>query len=110
MRVLGGDMRLEELTEIPVFQVFHHHAVRFFAVAGTQDAGDIAILQSSQDPHVSLEVQPVRQKRFLVSRKDQSEERELPKMERLCASPCAARRTFNLEHAEFSGKKKKIRK
>jgi hypothetical protein len=79
MRVLGSDMRLEKLAEIPVFQVFHHHAVRFFAIAGAEDPGDIAILQSSQDPHVSLEVQSVHQKRFLVNCNDRSEvPREFP--------------------------------
>lgn len=60
MRVLGSDMRLEELTKIPVFQIFHHHAIWFLAVTGAQDPCDIAIFQSSQNPHVSLEVQPVR--------------------------------------------------
>lgn len=58
MCILGSDMRLEELAEIPMFQIFHHHAVRFLAVTGAQDPCNIAIFQSSQNPHVSLEVQP----------------------------------------------------
>lgn len=59
MRVLGRDMRLEELTEISVFQVFHHDAVRFLPMTGAEDSSDIAIFQSSQNSHVSLKVQPV---------------------------------------------------
>lgn len=59
MRVLGGDVRLEKLTEIPVLQVLHHDAVRFLAVASAQNPRDVAILQGGQDPHVPLEVQPV---------------------------------------------------
>lgn len=58
MGVLGSDMRLEELTEVAVLQVLHHHAVRLLAVASSQDSGYIAILEGGQDPDVSLEIQP----------------------------------------------------
>lgn len=66
MRVLSSDMRLEELTEISVFQIFHHHAERFLTATGAQDPRNIAIFQSGQDPHVPLEVQPVRNQPCLV--------------------------------------------
>lgn len=59
MCVFGSDVCLEKLTKIPVFQIFHHHAVWFLTVTSTQDSSDIAIFQSSQNPHVSLEIQPV---------------------------------------------------
>lgn len=72
MRVLGSDMRLEKLTEIPVFQIFHYHAIWLLAVTGAEDPGDIAILQSSQNPHVSLEVQPVKDQFLRVSRTELS--------------------------------------
>lgn len=47
MCVFGSDVCLEKLTEIPVFQIFHHHAVGLLAVTGAQNPSDIAIFQSS---------------------------------------------------------------
>lgn len=58
MGVLGSDMRLQELTEVAVFQVLHHHAVRLLAVASSQHSCYVTILEGGQDPHVSLEIQP----------------------------------------------------
>ena len=58
MGIFGSDMRLEELAEVSVLQVLHYYAIGLLAAASTQDSGDIAILQGSQDPDVSLEIQP----------------------------------------------------
>lgn len=55
---LGRHVCLEELIEVAVVQVLHDNTERLLVAAHAQHPRDIHVLQSSQDPHIAVEIQP----------------------------------------------------
>lgn len=57
-RALCRHVCLQELVEVTVVQVLHDDAQRLFVAAHAKYPRDVRILQGSQDPHITMEVQP----------------------------------------------------
>ena len=54
-----GEMRLEELSEVPVLEVLHHDEVRQAGVAQPQHPGDVLVLQPGEELDLLDEVLPL---------------------------------------------------
>lgn len=57
-RALGRHVCLEELVEVAVIQVLHDDAERLLVAAHAQHPRDVRVLQSRQDPNITMEIQP----------------------------------------------------
>jgi hypothetical protein len=59
---------LEELIEVAVVQVLHDDAERLLVAAHTQNPSDVHVLQSRQDPNITVEIQPEQAKAHVMMR------------------------------------------
>jgi hypothetical protein len=55
---LGRHVCLEELVQVTVVQVLHYNAEGLLMATHSQHSSDIHVFQSSQDPHIAMEIQP----------------------------------------------------
>ena len=62
-------MCLEELIEVAVVQVLHDDAERLLVAAHAQHPSDVHVLQSRQDPNITVEIQPEQAQAQVMMRK-----------------------------------------